>query len=91
MLGYIDKIRQISKGLLENKKVDIIIGFKKGTMPMMNEPCLIKSPKDVEKLVWDSPLAALRRPSWGGIGNYKFLSVLLLVIMAVLYILFQRI
>jgi len=54
MLGYIDKIRQISKGLLENKKVDIIIGFKKGTMPMMNEPCLIKSPKDVEKLVWDS-------------------------------------
>ena len=54
MLGYIDKIRQISKGLLENKKVDIIIGFKKGTMPMMNEPCIIKSSKDVEKLVWDS-------------------------------------
>jgi len=54
MLGYTDKIRQISKGLLENKKVDIIIGFKKGTMPMMNEPCLIKSPKDAEKLVWDS-------------------------------------
>ncbi len=54
MLEYIGKIRQISKGLLEDKKVDIIIGFKKGTMPMMNEPCLIKSPKDVEKLVWDS-------------------------------------
>lgn len=54
MVGYINKIRQTSKGLLENKKVDIIIGFKKGTMPMMNEPCLIKSPKDVEKLVWDS-------------------------------------
>jgi ferredoxin len=54
MLGYIDKIRQISKGLLENKKVDIVIGFKKGTLPMMNEPCFIKSPNDVEKLVWDS-------------------------------------
>lgn len=54
MLEYIDKIRQISKGLLEDKKVDMIIGFKKGTMPMMNEPCLVKSPKDVEKLVWDS-------------------------------------
>ncbi len=54
MLGYIDKIRQISKGLIEDKKVDMIIGFKKGTMPMMNEPCLVKSPKDVEKLVWDS-------------------------------------
>ena len=54
MLGYIDKIRQISKGLLEEKKVDVIIGFKKGTMPMMNEPCVLKSPNDVEKLVWDS-------------------------------------
>ena len=54
MLGYIDKIRQISKGLLAEKKVDIIIGFKKGTMPMMNEPCVLKSPNDVEKLVWDS-------------------------------------
>lgn len=54
MLGYIDKIRQISKGLLEEKKVDVIIGFKKGTMPMMNEPCVLKSPDDVEKLVWDS-------------------------------------
>jgi len=54
MLGYIDKIKQISKGLLEDKKVDMIIGFKKGTMPMMNEPCLVKSPEDVEKLVWDS-------------------------------------
>ncbi len=54
MLGYIDKIRQISKGLLEEKKVDVIIGFKKGTMPMMNEPCVLKSPEDVEKLVWDS-------------------------------------
>jgi formate dehydrogenase (coenzyme F420) beta subunit len=54
MLKYIDKIRQISKGLLESKKVDMIIGFTKGTVPMMNEPCVIKSPKDVEKLVWDS-------------------------------------
>ena len=54
MLNYIDKIREISKGLLENQTVDIIIGFKKGTMPMMNEPCVIKSPKDVNELVWDS-------------------------------------
>ncbi len=54
MLGYIDKIRQISRELLKNKKVDIIIGLKRGTVPMMNEPCVIKNPKDVEKLVWDS-------------------------------------
>jgi len=54
MLKYIDEIRKISKGLLESKKVDMIIGFKKGTVPMMNEPCVITSPKDVEKLIWDS-------------------------------------
>ncbi len=54
MLGYINKIREISENLLKENKVDMIIGFRKGTMPMMNEPCLIKSPDDVENLVWDS-------------------------------------
>ena len=42
-----------------------------------------------EKLVWESPLAALRRPGWGGLANYKFLSATLLIIMAVLYLLLQ--
>jgi SSS family solute:Na+ symporter len=42
-----------------------------------------------EKLVWKSLLAALRRPSWSGLANYKFLSATLLIIMAVLYLLFQ--
>ena len=54
MLGYIDQIKDISKGLLKGEKVDMVIGFRKGTMPMMNEPCFVKSPEDVETLVWDS-------------------------------------
>ena len=54
MLGYIDKIREISTTLLTEEKVEMIIGFRKGTVPMMNEPCFVKSPKDVESLVWDS-------------------------------------
>ncbi len=54
MLGYIDKIKKISKRLLQESRVDMVIGFRKGTMPMMNEPCFIKNPDDVDTLVWDS-------------------------------------
>ncbi len=54
MIGYIDKIKEISKGLLEEKKVDMIIGFRKGTVPMINEPCVAKTSADVDNFVWDS-------------------------------------
>jgi len=54
MLGYTDKIKEISGRLLKEGKVDMVVGFKKGTLPMMNEPCVVKAPDDVEKLVWDS-------------------------------------
>lgn len=54
MIKYIDKIKEISKKLLKDKKVDIIIGFRKGSLPMMNEPCFVKSEEDIENLVWDS-------------------------------------
>ncbi len=40
-------------------------------------------------LYWKSWLEPLKGDSWKGIGNYKFLSVLLLVIMGVLYFIFQ--
>ena len=54
MLGYIDKIKEISERLLKNGKVDMVIGFRKGTMPMMNEPHRVKSADDVKNMVWDS-------------------------------------
>ncbi len=54
MLGYIDKIREISGRLLSDGTVDMVIGFRKGTVPMMNEPYIVKNSEDVEKLVWDS-------------------------------------
>lgn len=40
--------------LLKDGKVDVIIGFRKGTVPMMNEPCMIHTPEDCQLLVWDS-------------------------------------
>jgi ferredoxin len=54
MLGYIDKIQEISERLLKDGSVDMIIGFRKGTVPLMNEPCFIKEPAAVNTLVWDS-------------------------------------
>jgi formate dehydrogenase (coenzyme F420) beta subunit len=53
MVSYIDKIREISRRLLAESKVDLVIGFRKGSVVMMNEPCFVKRPEDVDKLVWD--------------------------------------
>ena len=54
MREYTDKIREIAKRLLENKTVDVFIGYRKGTVAMMNEPLLIREPGKVELLHWDS-------------------------------------
>lgn len=40
-------------------------------------------------LFWKSPLEPLAAKGWSGIGNYKFLSVLLLLVMTVLYWIFK--
>jgi len=53
MIGYIDKIKQISKQILTDCKVDMVIGFRRGTVPMMNEPCVAKTVDDVDQFVWD--------------------------------------
>lgn len=54
MIEYGEKIREIALKLLKNKEVDVFIGYKKGTVPMMNEPVLITDPDQVETLYWDS-------------------------------------
>jgi len=41
------------------------------------------------KLYWKSPLESLKSPGWYGFGNYKFLSVLLIFIMVMLFWIFR--
>ena len=48
-----------------------------------------KHTAESEKLVWDNPMQALQDEGWSGIGNYKFLTVLLFVTMVVLYVIFS--
>ena len=54
MLEYTDKIREVARRLLEEGKVDVFIGYKKGSVPMMNEPILISDPAKADLLYWDS-------------------------------------
>jgi len=54
MNAYADTIRDIARRLLKDCRVETVIGFRRGTMPMMNEPCFVRKPEDVEQLVWDS-------------------------------------
>lgn len=54
MFAYIEKIKEISNRLLKKSTVDIVVGFRKGTVPMMNEPCFAKTPEEVDGFVWDS-------------------------------------
>jgi len=54
MIEYTEKIREIAKKLLTEKTVDVFIGYKKGSVPMMNEPVLVSDPENAELLYWDS-------------------------------------
>ena len=51
MTSYIQKIKEVSERLLKDCKVDAVLGFRKGTIPMMNEPYFARTPEDVQNLV----------------------------------------
>ncbi len=54
MIHYSPIIRKTAKRLLQDGTVDVFIGYKKGTVPMMNEPILISDPEQTDLLHWDS-------------------------------------
>ncbi len=49
-----DKIREIAKRLLSDGTVDMVIGFRKGTLPMMNQPHIMTCADSADELIWDS-------------------------------------
>ena len=57
MQPYSESIREAAKRLLLEKRVDAVIGFRKGTVPFMNEPFLARSPEQADQLVWDGNCA----------------------------------
>jgi len=49
-----NNLREIARGLLKEKNVDVIIGYKKGTLPLLSQPIIIDSEHDVDKLIWNN-------------------------------------
>ena len=54
MKSYTDKIKEIAKRLLKEDKVDMVIGYRKGTVPLMHQPFFATSEGKVDSFVWDS-------------------------------------
>lgn len=54
MRSYTEKIREVARDLLASQKVDVFVGYQKGTVPMMNSPVLIRDPQKADSLFWDS-------------------------------------
>ena len=48
------KLREEAKRLFTEKKVDVIIGYEQGTLPLVATPCFITAPEEAEKLVFNS-------------------------------------
>ncbi len=48
------KIREEAKKLLADKKVDVVVGYERGTLPLTATPVFITTPEDADKLVFDA-------------------------------------
>jgi len=48
-----EKIREVARRLLEQDRVDVVIGFEKGSLPLRASPAFVRSPADTERLIWD--------------------------------------
>jgi len=54
MEAYTKKIRDVAHRLLTENKVDLVMGFQRGTLPMTSQPVLIRKANEAERLHWDS-------------------------------------
>jgi ferredoxin len=48
------KLREEAKKLLAEKKVDVIIGYEEGTLPLVATPSFVADPEEADKLVFNS-------------------------------------
>ncbi len=47
-------LRDIARNLLQEKKVDAILGYSKGTAPLSTSPIIIRHIDEVNKLIWNN-------------------------------------
>jgi len=49
-----EKMMHTALLLLTERKVDVVLGFQRGTVPLMSQPILIRRPEATDQLHWDS-------------------------------------
>lgn len=54
MLDLSNQIREAARKLLQQREVELVIGFEQGTLPLRNTPCFIRGQEEAERLIWDS-------------------------------------
>jgi ferredoxin len=52
MEAVAEKIREIAKRLLSEGKVDCVVGYEKGTVPMRERPFFAYTPEEASRLTW---------------------------------------
>lgn len=53
MNNIIADIRETARQLLLDGKVDVVIGYEKGSLPLKATPCFVRSPQEIDQLIWD--------------------------------------
>ncbi|MDI6703916.1 MAG: Coenzyme F420 hydrogenase/dehydrogenase, beta subunit C-terminal domain [bacterium] len=53
-MEIVERIREEARKALEEKKVELIIGFEEGSLPLRTTPAFIKSIDAVERLIWNA-------------------------------------
>lgn len=53
MNNLVNDIRETARQLLADGKVDVVIGYEKGSLPLKATPCFVHSAAGVDALIWD--------------------------------------
>jgi len=48
-----EKIREVARRLLEQDRVDVVIGFEKGSLPLRASPVFVRTVAETHRLIWD--------------------------------------
>lgn len=54
MMETTEKIRELAAQLLRDKKVEAVLGFREGSLPMTTRPFVARTPEKARMLVWNS-------------------------------------
>ena len=54
MLAAQTELRDTARRLLSEGRVNVVVGYRQGTLPLTSRPCFVRDAKAVDQLVWNS-------------------------------------